>query len=77
MRLVIGAEEMTRLMDWTDRSTCVLFGDGAGAFVMEPREGQGTKDDQACSALPYAATATRRTCCMSMADRPRRVRSGI
>ena len=44
--LVIGAEEMTRLMDWTDRSTCVLFGDGAGAFVMEPREGQGTKDDQ-------------------------------
>lgn len=44
--LVIGAEEMTRLMDWTDRTTCVLFGDGAGAFVMEPREGQGTKADQ-------------------------------
>ena len=44
--LVIGAEEMTRLMDWTDRSTCVLFGDGAGAFVLEPREGQGTKADQ-------------------------------
>jgi len=44
--LVIGAEEMTRLMDWTDRSTCVLFGDGAGAVVMEPREGQGTKADQ-------------------------------
>ncbi|WP_332660803.1 beta-ketoacyl-ACP synthase III [Brevundimonas sp.] len=43
--LVIGAEEMTRLMDWTDRSTCVLFGDGAGAVVVEPREGQGTKDD--------------------------------
>ena len=44
--LVIGAEEMTRLMDWTDRSTCVLFGDGAGAVVVEPREGQGTKTDQ-------------------------------
>lgn len=44
--LVIGAEEMTRLMDWTDRTTCVLFGDGAGAVVMEPREGQGTKADQ-------------------------------
>jgi len=44
--LVIGAEEMTRLMDWTDRTTCVLFGDGAGAFVVEPREGQGTKADQ-------------------------------
>lgn len=44
--LVIGAEEMTRLMDWTDRSTCVLFGDGAGAVVVEPREGQGTKEDR-------------------------------
>ena len=44
--LVIGAEEMTRLMDWTDRSTCVLFGDGAGAVVVEPREGHGTKADQ-------------------------------
>ena len=44
--LVIGAEEMTRLMDWTDRSTCVLFGDGAGAVVVEPREGQGGKTDQ-------------------------------
>lgn len=44
--LVIGAEEMTKLMDWSDRTTCVLFGDGAGAFVIEPREGQGTKADQ-------------------------------
>ena len=44
--LVIGAEEMTRLMDWTDRTTCVLFGDGAGAVVVEPREGQGTSADQ-------------------------------
>ncbi|RZJ93685.1 MAG: ketoacyl-ACP synthase III [Brevundimonas sp.] len=44
--LVIGAEEMTRLMDWTDRSTCVLFGDGAGAVVLEPREGQGDTTDQ-------------------------------
>lgn len=44
--LVIGAEEMTRLMDWTDRGTCVLFGDGAGAVVLEPRQGQGSKADQ-------------------------------
>ena len=44
--VVIGAEEMTRLMDWTDRSTCVLFGDGAGCVVVEPREGQGTSADQ-------------------------------
>jgi 3-oxoacyl-[acyl-carrier-protein] synthase-3 len=44
--IVIGAEEMTRLMDWTDRATCVLFGDGAGAVVLEPRQGQGNKADQ-------------------------------
>lgn len=35
--LVIGAETFTRLLDWTDRSTCVLFGDGAGAIVLEGR----------------------------------------
>ncbi|HEX3406726.1 MAG TPA: beta-ketoacyl-ACP synthase III [Caulobacteraceae bacterium] len=44
--LVIGAETMTRLMDWTDRGTCVLFGDGAGAVVLEPAEGQGTTADR-------------------------------
>jgi len=44
--LVIGAEIMTRLMDWTDRGTCVLFGDGAGAVVLEPGEGQGTTADR-------------------------------
>ncbi len=44
--LVIGAEEMTRLMDWEDRTTCVLFGDGAGAVVLEPVEGQGTPADR-------------------------------
>jgi 3-oxoacyl-[acyl-carrier-protein] synthase-3 len=37
---------MTRLMDWTDRGTCVLFGDGAGAVVLEPGEGQGTTADR-------------------------------
>ena len=44
--LVIGAEAMSRLMDWEDRGTCVLFGDGAGAVVLEPVEGQGTTADQ-------------------------------
>jgi 3-oxoacyl-[acyl-carrier-protein] synthase-3 len=44
--LVIGAETMTRLMDWTDRGTCVLFGDGAGAVVLEPGEGRGTVEDR-------------------------------
>lgn len=43
--LVIGAETFSRLMDWTDRSTCVLFGDGAGALVLEYQEGKGTSDD--------------------------------
>ena len=37
--LVIGAETFTRLLDWTDRATCVLFGDGAGAVVMRVAEG--------------------------------------
>lgn len=44
--LVIGAEEMSRLMDWSDRSTCVLFGDGAGAVVLEPVDGAGTPADR-------------------------------
>ena len=44
--LVIGAETFSRLMDWTDRSTCVLFGDGAGALVLEAVESAGTSDDR-------------------------------
>ncbi|MDX5357754.1 MAG: ketoacyl-ACP synthase III [Rhodobacterales bacterium] len=44
--LVIGAETFSRIMDWTDRSTCVLFGDGAGALVLEAEEGAGTSDDR-------------------------------
>ena len=44
--LVIGAETMTRLMGWTDRGTCVLFGDGAGAVVLEPRFGDGEITDR-------------------------------
>ncbi len=39
--LVIGAETMTRILDWTDRSTCVLFGDGAGATVLEASDEPG------------------------------------
>ena len=39
--LVIGAETLTRMVDWTDRGTCVLFGDGAGAVVLEPSEQPG------------------------------------
>lgn len=44
--LVIGAETFSRIMDWTDRSTCVLFGDGAGALVLEAQAGSGTAEDR-------------------------------
>lgn len=44
--LLIGAETMSRLMDWTDRTTCVLFGDGAGAFVLQAHEEEGTSADR-------------------------------
>lgn len=44
--LVIGAETFSRIMDWTDRSTCVLFGDGAGAVVLEAQDGTGTAEDR-------------------------------
>ena len=44
--LVIGAETFSRIMDWTDRGTCVLFGDGAGAVILEAVEGEGTSDDR-------------------------------
>ena len=38
--LVIGSETFSRILDWTDRGTCVLFGDGAGAFVLKSQEGE-------------------------------------
>jgi 3-oxoacyl-[acyl-carrier-protein] synthase-3 len=44
--LVIGAETFSRILDWQDRTTCVLFGDGAGAVVLEARELDGTNDDR-------------------------------
>ena len=43
--LVIGAETFTRLLDWNDRSTCVLFGDGAGAVVLESHQSDGGAGD--------------------------------
>lgn len=44
--LLIGAETMSRLLDWNDRTTCVLFGDGAGAIVLQAHEGVGSNADQ-------------------------------
>jgi len=44
--LVIGAETFSRILDWKDRGTCVLFGDGAGAVVMEAQQQAGTREDR-------------------------------
>jgi 3-oxoacyl-[acyl-carrier-protein] synthase-3 len=44
--MVIGAETFSQLMDWTDRATCVLFGDGAGALILEAEEGSGNTADR-------------------------------
>jgi 3-oxoacyl-[acyl-carrier-protein] synthase-3 len=44
--LVVGAETFSRILDWTDRSTCVLFGDGAGAVVLEAQPQHGTREDR-------------------------------
>lgn len=44
--LVIGAESFSRILDWEDRGTCVLFGDGAGAVILRAEEGAGTSADR-------------------------------
>jgi 3-oxoacyl-[acyl-carrier-protein] synthase-3 len=44
--LVVGAETFSRILDWDDRSTCVLFGDGAGAVVLRAADGNGTSSDR-------------------------------
>lgn len=44
--LVVGAETFSRILDWSDRGTCVLFGDGAGAVVLEAQPQHGTREDR-------------------------------
>ncbi len=44
--VVIGAETFSRILDWSDRGTCVLFGDGAGAVVLEAQSLHGTREDR-------------------------------
>jgi 3-oxoacyl-[acyl-carrier-protein] synthase-3 len=44
--LVVGSETFSRILDWSDRATCVLFGDGAGAIVVETEEAEGTTADR-------------------------------
>ena len=59
--LVVGAEALSRVVDWTDRGTCILFGDGAAAAVVECREGWpsigavlGSRGDDTLLRLPGA-----------------------
>ncbi len=58
--LVIGAETFSRLMDWSDRTTCVLFGDGAGALVLAAEPGAGTSDDRGILAVDLHSDGTYR-----------------
>jgi 3-oxoacyl-[acyl-carrier-protein] synthase III len=58
--LVIGAETFSKLMDWSDRSTCVLFGDGAGALILEASEGEGTTADRGILATDLHSDGTLR-----------------
>lgn len=56
--LVIGSETFSRILDWNDRSTCVLFGDGAGALVLEAAEGAGTIADRGVLAASLRSDGT-------------------
>lgn len=55
--LVIGSESLSKIVDWTDRNTCVLFGDGAGAVVIRAKEGEGTSADTGILATKLYADA--------------------
>lgn len=52
--LVVGAETFSRILDWEDRSTCVLFGDGAGAVVLQAAEGNGAIESGVLSTHIYS-----------------------
>jgi 3-oxoacyl-[acyl-carrier-protein] synthase-3 len=56
--LVVGAETFSRILDWTDRTTCVLFGDGAGALVIEGGDGEGITADRGILAASLRADGT-------------------
>jgi 3-oxoacyl-[acyl-carrier-protein] synthase-3 len=53
--IVIGAETFSRIMNWKDRTTCVLFGDGAGAVILEAQEGDGSTNDRGILATALAS----------------------
>ena len=56
--LVVSAETLSKITDWTDRNTCVLFGDGAGAVVLRAKEGKGTSEDTGILATKIYADGT-------------------
>ena len=58
--LVIGAEKMSSLVDWNDRSTCVLFADGAGAVVLSATEGEGSLSEQGIHSTHLYANGAQR-----------------
>jgi len=55
---VVGVENLSKIVDWTDRNTCVLFGDGAGAMVVRASEGEGTSKDRGILATKIYADGT-------------------
>ncbi len=57
---VIGSETFSRILDWEDRSTCVLFGDGAGAVILEAQEGEGTIADRGILAASLRSDGSHR-----------------
>ncbi len=58
--MVIGAETFSRILDWEDRGTCVLFGDGAGALILEAQPGQGSAADRGILACDLNADGSQR-----------------
>ncbi len=58
--MIIGAETFSRILDWTDRTTCVLFGDGAGAVILEAQEGTGTVGDRGVLAADLNSDGSQR-----------------
>ncbi len=56
--LVVSAETLSKITDWTDRNTCVLFGDGAGAVILRAKEGKGTSEDTGILATKIYADGT-------------------
>lgn len=75
--LVIGAETFSRILDWTDRTTCVLFGDGAGAVVVEAAEGEGTTADRGVLTSHLRSDGRHKESSSSTVDRPPLVPLGI